>query len=106
MLALSTTHHVSIAVGDMDRSIAFYRDVFGLELLHDWVSDADYLGTITGFGSVRMRLAFLRLLMARQPTPVIVTLLTRAPPRTRPPTPPHTSPPPRTPELAPRRSGR
>lgn len=61
MLALTSTHHVSFAVGDMDRSIAFYRDLFGLELLHDWVSEADYLGTITGFGTVRMRLAFLRL---------------------------------------------
>jgi lactoylglutathione lyase len=61
MLALSTTHHVSFAVSDMDRSIAFYRDLFGLELLSDWVSDAGYLGTITGFGSVRMRLAFMRL---------------------------------------------
>lgn len=61
MLALSTTHHVSFAVADMDRSIAFYRDLFGLELLHDWVSDAGYLGTISGFGTVRMRLAFFRL---------------------------------------------
>jgi lactoylglutathione lyase len=61
MLALSTTHHVSFAVSDMDRSIAFYRDLFGLEVLNDWVSDAGYLGTITGFGQVRMRLAFVRL---------------------------------------------
>jgi catechol 2,3-dioxygenase-like lactoylglutathione lyase family enzyme len=61
MVQLLTTHHFNFTVADMDRSLAFWRDALGLELLSDWVSEADYLAEITGFPTVRMRLAFLRL---------------------------------------------
>lgn len=61
MLPLSNTHHVNFTVGDMDRSLAFYRDLLGLEVLSDWVSDAAYLAEITGYPGARLRLAFLRL---------------------------------------------
>ncbi len=40
--------HVGIAVSDMDRSIAWYRDVLGWELLFDeWMEGADF-DAITG----------------------------------------------------------
>jgi catechol 2,3-dioxygenase-like lactoylglutathione lyase family enzyme len=61
MVQLATTHHFNFTVADMDRSLGFYRDTLGLELLHDWVSDVGYLGEIVGFPGARLRLAFLRL---------------------------------------------
>jgi lactoylglutathione lyase len=61
MVQLLTTHHFNFTVADMDRSLGFYRDVLGLELLHDWESDAGYLRQIIGFPALRLRLAFLKL---------------------------------------------
>ena len=40
--------HVSIAVSDMDRSIAFYRDVLGWEQLFDEEMGGEAFDTITG----------------------------------------------------------
>src|SRR5947199_104814 len=61
MVELATTHHFNFTVADMDRSLGFWRDTLGLEVLHDWVSDAGYLAEITGYPGVRLRLAFVRL---------------------------------------------
>jgi lactoylglutathione lyase len=61
MVELATTHHFNFTVADMDRALGFWRDALGLEVLHDWVSDASYLAEITGYPGVRLRLAFLRL---------------------------------------------
>jgi catechol 2,3-dioxygenase-like lactoylglutathione lyase family enzyme len=60
-MQLLTTHHFNYTVADMDRALGFYRDILGLEVLNDWVSDAGYLGEITGFSGVKLRLAFVRL---------------------------------------------
>jgi catechol 2,3-dioxygenase-like lactoylglutathione lyase family enzyme len=40
--------HVSINVADMDRSIAFYRDTFGWEMLFDEHMEGPAFDTITG----------------------------------------------------------
>jgi catechol 2,3-dioxygenase-like lactoylglutathione lyase family enzyme len=61
MIRLLNTHHFNFTVADMDRSLVFWRDTLGLEVLNDWVSEADYLAEITGHPRVRLRLAFLRL---------------------------------------------
>ena len=61
MVQLVTTPHFNFTVADMDRALAFWRDALGLEVLNDWVSEADYLAEITGYPGVRLRLAFLRL---------------------------------------------
>jgi catechol 2,3-dioxygenase-like lactoylglutathione lyase family enzyme len=61
MVELLNTHHFNFTVADMDRSLAFWRDALGLELLNDWVSDAGYLSEITGYPGARLRLAFLAL---------------------------------------------
>lgn len=45
----------------MDRSIAFYRDLLGLELQNDWVSEAGYLRVMIPYPGLRLRLAFFRL---------------------------------------------
>jgi lactoylglutathione lyase len=61
MVELLRTHHFNFTVADMDRSLGFWRDALGLEVLNDWVSDAGYLTEITGYPGARLRLAFLRL---------------------------------------------
>jgi lactoylglutathione lyase len=48
-------------VSDLDRSVAFYRDVLGLELVNQWDSEQPYLRTIVGFPDASLRIALLRL---------------------------------------------
>ena len=55
------THHFNFTVSDVDRSVAFYLENFGCEVLFDWESDAEYLAEIVGFPGVRLRLCFLKL---------------------------------------------
>ena len=59
---LKELHHASITVGDLERSIKFYRDVLGLSF---WFpleySRGGTLAKITGMPDVQMKGAFLRL---------------------------------------------
>jgi catechol 2,3-dioxygenase-like lactoylglutathione lyase family enzyme len=52
--------HVAVTVSDLERSVAFYRNVVGLELTG--VSDAAraYVGRIVGYEGARLRVALLR----------------------------------------------
>jgi catechol 2,3-dioxygenase-like lactoylglutathione lyase family enzyme len=58
---LSGIHHTSFTVADMDRSLGFYRDVLGMEVLFDQEGTAAYLARITGFPGARLRIVHLRL---------------------------------------------
>jgi len=58
---ISGIHHTSFTVSDMERSLAFYRDVLGLEVILDQESTAEYLARITGFPGARLRIVHLRL---------------------------------------------
>jgi glyoxylase I family protein len=40
-MQLTGLHHITAICTDVDRTIAFYRDVLGLGILHDGVSDDD-----------------------------------------------------------------
>lgn len=53
-------HHFALTVSDMDRSVAFYRDLFGLTLLSDRVVDRDYVERITAVPDARVRIVHLR----------------------------------------------
>jgi catechol 2,3-dioxygenase-like lactoylglutathione lyase family enzyme len=44
-------HHFALTVSDMDRSLAFYRDLFGLEVLSDREVERDYVEEITAVGA-------------------------------------------------------
>jgi catechol 2,3-dioxygenase-like lactoylglutathione lyase family enzyme len=54
-------HHSSFTVGDMERSLAFYRDLLGLTVLADMQPEADYPAQVTGFPGERFRIVFLTL---------------------------------------------
>ena len=54
------TLHTGISVSDLERSIAFYRDDLGLELITQWDSSQEYLRTVVGFPDAELRIALLR----------------------------------------------
>jgi len=57
---LSGMHHTGLHVRDIERSIAFYRDLIGLELLARRESRADYVADIVGYPGAVLQMAWLR----------------------------------------------
>ena len=53
--------HTGLTVSDLERSIAFYRDVLGLELVNRWDSAQPYLRRIVDYPDAELRIALLRL---------------------------------------------
>jgi lactoylglutathione lyase len=54
-------HHFSISCSDADRSLAFYRDVFGLELIADReVRPHGFVEQVTGVPVAHVRIVHLR----------------------------------------------
>ena len=54
------THHTSITVKDMDRSIEFYRDLLGMEFIGEQGGKVPYLSTVTGFADADLRVVFFK----------------------------------------------
>lgn len=59
-MAVAGIFHTGITVSDLERSIAFYRDCLGLELVTQWESSQPYLRTVVGFPDAELRIALLR----------------------------------------------
>jgi len=57
---ISGIHHAGLHVRDVARSVAFYRDLVGLQLLAQRESRADYVGEIVGYPGATIRLAWLQ----------------------------------------------
>ena len=53
-------HHTGFTVGDLDRSLAFYRDLLGLEVVATQEKQGGYLGAIVGYPDAHVRMAHLR----------------------------------------------
>jgi catechol 2,3-dioxygenase-like lactoylglutathione lyase family enzyme len=53
-------HHTGFTVSDIDRSVAFYTDVLGLELIARQEKQGGYLGAIVGYADAHVRMAHLR----------------------------------------------
>jgi len=51
---------VGIQVADLDRSVAFYRDILGFELIFAWNPQAEYIRTIVGYPEADIHAAILR----------------------------------------------
>jgi len=59
--SLTDLHHLGLTVADIERSIVFYRDVLGIELLRRRPSvTADYVAKQTGYDSVELNVASFR----------------------------------------------
>jgi catechol 2,3-dioxygenase-like lactoylglutathione lyase family enzyme len=59
-MKVAEVFHTGLTVSDLDRSIAFYRDLLGLELVTQWDSAQPYLRTIVGYPDAELRIALLR----------------------------------------------
>ena len=53
--------HFGIQVADLAKSIAFYRDLLGLELVAEWVRDQPYIQELVGYPGVELNVAVFRL---------------------------------------------
>ena len=61
MPTIKRVNHTGISVRDMERSLAFYRDLLGLELIFDSdVDDVPPLSAVVGMDNARGRVAWLR----------------------------------------------
>jgi lactoylglutathione lyase len=59
--SITKAHHMGLQVADLDRSIAFYRDILGFEIAFAWNPQAAYIGELVGYPDVDIHAAILRL---------------------------------------------
>ncbi len=60
-MAIRKSHHHSFTVSDMDRSLRFYRDLLGLELIQDAMrANLESYDQIVGYKNVDLRIVILR----------------------------------------------
>ncbi|MBF6606053.1 MAG: VOC family protein [Chloroflexi bacterium] len=60
MAAITRPHHTGLQVRDLERSVAFYRDVLGFEVVFAWNPQAPYIGELVGYPEVDLHAAILR----------------------------------------------
>lgn len=59
-MAISGFHHFSLTCSDADRSLAFYRDVFGMEVVGDRVVEpGGFVARVTGIPGAGVRIVHL-----------------------------------------------
>lgn len=51
--------HVGFQVSDLERSVAYYRDIIGLEMFDRLTRDEPYLAQVTGYADVSLEIALL-----------------------------------------------
>src|SRR5260370_16136233 len=60
MGAITRPHHTGLQVADLERSLAFYRDVLGFELVFAWNPQAPYIGELVGYPDVDLHAAVVK----------------------------------------------
>jgi len=66
-----TLDHVGFTVSNLARSLQFYRDLLGMEVLWERVYEEEYVRTLVGYPTLRLLCAYLQM----PGTPVKVELL-------------------------------
>ena len=61
MAEASSLHHTGLTVADLDRSLAFYRDLLGFEVVLEQEKEGGYLGAIVGQPDAHVRMAHMKL---------------------------------------------
>ena len=56
---MPSLHHTGLTVRDLARSLAFYRDVLGMEVLFEQEKEGGYLAAIVGYPDAHVRMAHL-----------------------------------------------
>ena len=57
---VSRAHHTGYTVSDLDRSLVFYRDLLGCEVIATQEKEGGYLAAIVGYPDAHVRMAHLR----------------------------------------------
>jgi len=60
MAAVSRLHHTCYTVSDLGRSLVFYRDLLGCEVIAQQEKEGGYLAAIVGYPDAHVRMAHLR----------------------------------------------
>jgi len=60
MAGISRLHHTCYTVSDLERSLAFYRDLLGCEVIATQEKEGGYLAAIVGYPDAHVRMAHLR----------------------------------------------
>lgn len=58
---IQTVHHVGLTVADLDRSVAFYRDLLGCTPLARQEKKGGYLGAVVGYPEAHVTMCHLQL---------------------------------------------
>lgn len=61
MATITKAHHMGLQVADLDRSVAFYRDILGFEVAFAWNPQAAYIRELVGYPDADIHAAILRL---------------------------------------------
>jgi catechol 2,3-dioxygenase-like lactoylglutathione lyase family enzyme len=57
---VNALHHTGLTVGNLERSLGFYRDLLGLEVVMTQERQGGYFGEIVGYPDAHVRMAHLR----------------------------------------------
>ena len=58
--SIRTAQHVGLHVSDLERSLHFYRDLLGFEVVMQWNPSEPYIGTLVGYPEPNLHAAVLR----------------------------------------------
>ncbi|HEY8017169.1 MAG TPA: VOC family protein [Dongiaceae bacterium] len=61
MAQITKAHHTGLTVSNLDRSIAFYRDILGFEIAFRWNPRAPYIAELVGYPTVDLEGAILKI---------------------------------------------
>jgi lactoylglutathione lyase len=61
MAEISRPHHTGLHVASLERSLAFYRDTLGFQVVFAWNPKAPYIGELVGYPDVDLHSAILRM---------------------------------------------
>jgi lactoylglutathione lyase len=61
MASITKAHHTGLQVADLDRSVAFYHEILGFEIIFAWNPQAPYIRELTGYPDADIHAAILRL---------------------------------------------
>lgn len=60
MAEVTALHHTGFTVSDLERSLAFYRDTLGFEVLATQEKQGGYLAEIVGYADAHVKMAHLK----------------------------------------------
>ncbi len=61
MASITKAHHMGLQVADLDRSVAFYRNTLGFDVIFAWNPQAAYIRELVGYPEADIHAAVLRL---------------------------------------------